>query len=323
MLKLLPRLPFMCAFDILFRHGGLASGLQRIFPGVRLFEFLKQIFGTNLWTEIVCACHLVFSLQHPADALFLLHPVDKTIPESVGAWSVSSDHSDAPWILPVRRDLMIRAMRAFLPWGGIYDWLDATDLIVERSTQGWVEFAGECINAHRFTSRWWKKQEGITWWEHDTMGHAILNVAKEERARLETALVRKERMHLLSEKRTKREMKLEGQEKPVKLTQQEEASAKTDAGQQYIKHRNIIKEVKRVLNHKPPTRGFDASFPEVARLVIALAKKYRKMRWTLKAIFHDAAETRLGLGVWHIERELCRQESFTVKDLVEKWRRLC
>ena len=152
MLKLIP---FTCTMDILFRHGGM-TGLQRIYPGAWLFEFIRRAFGESEWSEIVCACHLVFSLQTPAHALYLLHPMDRTIPDSVDAWTVSSRHSDASWILPVRRDLMIRAMKAFLPRGKVYDWLDSSDM-VSRSTEQWVAFALECIYCYRFTARWWAR----------------------------------------------------------------------------------------------------------------------------------------------------------------------
>jgi hypothetical protein len=322
MLKLLPRLPFVCAFDILFRHGGIASGLQCAFPsGVALFEFLKQTFGDTLWTEIICACHLVFSLEHPAHVLYLLHPIDKTIPESVGAWSVSSEHSDAPWALPIRRDLMILSMRVFLAKGPVYDWLDSWDLKLKRTTQEWVDFALECIHAHRFTTRWWRTQEGIARWEHDTMGQAIFTTAQDERARLETALLRKERMRLLEVKRAKR-VGSEGKQRPVRLTVYEEECAKINGEQQFIKYRNLLQELKSILNDKLPTARFDAAMPEVARLVMALAKKYRKMRWSLKAVFHNAAADRLGYDVWRIERELCRQETYRVLDPLLKLRML-
>ena len=204
LLQSLPRLPFVCAFDILFRHGGIAGGLQRIFTsGTELFDFMETVFGNGTFGETIRACHLVYSLKCPADALYLLHPVDKTIPESVGAWSVAAAHSDAYWLLPVRRDLMIRAVRVFLPKGPVYDWLDSSEFSTKRTMRQWVEFAHEFIQNHRFTARWWR--ENGEWWVSETMGAAILIQVEEEARLLKKRLWRDECRQMMKEKMDSRE----------------------------------------------------------------------------------------------------------------------
>jgi hypothetical protein len=385
LLKSLPRLPFVCAFDILFRHGGIADGLQRIFTsGTELFEFMETVFGNGIFNETVRACHLVLRLGCPANALYLLHPVDKTIPESMGAWSVAAGHSDAYWILPVRRDLMIQAVRMFLPHGPVYDWLHSTDFTTKRTMQLWVEFALEFIYNHRFTARWWREHE---WWESETMGIAILKKVEEEEKRLERSLWNDECRQMMKVKMDKRAMQLELEEeqsngdkpkslksakeqsngdkpkslksakeqsngdKPkslksakeqsnrdtmkslkssqkkrpsvLRLTDSEIECARIDAGQLLIKHKNLLKTVRSILNKQISTHTFDSNLPEIARLVMALiGKEFRKSRWTLKAAFHQAAGDRLGLETWHIERELCRQEHYPVDNALEKLRKL-
>ena len=366
LLQSLSRLPFVCAVDILFRHGGISGGLQRIFPsGTELFEFMETVFGNGIFNETIRACHLVFSLECPANALYLLHPVDKTIPESVGAWSVAAAHSDAYWILPVRRDLMIRAVRVFQPYGPVYDWLHSSDLATKRTMQQWVEFAREFIYDRRFTANWWEEHE---WWESETMGIAILKKVEEEEKRLERSLWRDECRKMMHEKmdrqalkaaelmeqdqqeeeRKKKEeeankkkrrgvestqpqghmiksVKSMQKKKPqaLKLTDNEVMCAKSSAEQLFIKHNRVLKSVKSILNKQVSTHTFDTHFPEIACLVMSLAKKeFRKIRWTLKAAFHQAAGDRLGLESWHIERELCRQEHYPVDNAFDKLRKL-
>lgn len=352
LLQSLPRLPFVCAFDILFRHGGIASGLHKIFPsGTALFEFMESVFGNGPFNEIIRACHLVFSLESPADALFLLHPVDKTIPESVGAWSVAAAHSDAYWILPVRRDLMIRAVRVFLTKGPVYDWLDSSEFSIRRTMQQWVEFAHECITHHRFAARWWREHE---WWQSETMGEVILKKVAEEKGRLENSLWRDECRGMMKEKMEKQKMKetlqvveetsektkeetkkkqgntmqsLKSSQKKkpqvLRLTTDEIALAKANAEQLFIKHTNMVKLVKSTLNKRISTQTFDSGFQTIARLVMTLAnKECKRIKWTLKAVFHQAAGDRLGLETWQIERELGRQAYYPVADAVEKLRKL-
>ena len=308
MLRHIPRLPFTSVVDILFRHGGML-GLQRVYPGAWLFAFVRRTFGEIEWSEIICACHLVFNLQTPAHALYLLHPVDKTIPDSVGAWAVSSRHSDAYWILPVRRDLMVRAMKAFLPRGKVYEWLDSSDIMVLRPTHQWVAFALECIYNYRFTARWWRQVGRL---DGDTMGEAIANLARDERARLETALVRAERMEMLRIKREKKEAKnAEGAKRAVKLTVKEEEAACAAAGQQFIRHKNLLHEIKTILARR---RTFE--LPLAARRVMCVAKAHPKILWSLKALFHQIAQG----TTWSIERELCRQTGYHALQPLEKLR---
>ena len=326
LLQSLSRLPFVCAVDILFRHGGISGGLQRIFPsGTELFEFMETVFGTGIFNETVRACHLVFSLECPANALYLLHPVDKTIPESVGAWSVAAAHSDASWILPVRRDLMIHAVRVFLPHGPVFDWLHSSEFSTKRTMTQWVEFAREAIYNYRFTARWWRENGE----ESTTMGSAILKRVEDEKRLLERGLWHDECRRMMQEKMDKRvEVPMEAEPVPkgkpikkdatpaqkkkkpavLKLSDAEVARAKAIAGPRLAKHRSLLKLVKNALDQRISTHTFDAHFAEIARLVMALAKKEcRRMTWAFKAAVHQAAGERLGLESWHIERELCRQ----------------
>jgi hypothetical protein len=109
----------------------------------------------------------------------------------------------------------------------------------------------------------------------------------------------------------------------LRLTDSEIECARIDAGQLLIKHKNLLKTVRSILNKQISTHTFDSNLPEIARLVMALiGKEFRKSRWTLKAAFHQAAGDRLGLETWHIERELCRQEHYPVDNALEKLRKL-
>jgi hypothetical protein len=352
MLHLLPRLPFECAIDILFRHGGIALGLGRVFrSGVLLLKFLRCAFANDpLFAEVVCACHLVFCLECPADALHLLLPIDKTIPESVGAWSVSSAHSDADWILPVRRDLMMRAMRAFVARGPIYDWLDASDLGIKRTVAQWVEFAAECAAHHHFTARWWRVFADE---DEETMACVILKRAEAEMARLNRGLWHDECRRMMGAKRERREAadakakKIEAESnkteakkedtkvqpktqmrslssatKLLKLTVVEETSAKANAEQLSLRHRNLLKEMGVILNDRISTFSFDANLAKIARYVMSLANEYARIRWALKALFHKAAGDRLGMEVWHVERLLCVQATFRSHEPLDKLRRM-
>lgn len=297
--------------------------------GVLLLKFLRTAFRNDpFFAEIVCACHLVYSLESPADALYLLQPVDKTIPESVGAWSVSAAHSDADWVLPVRRDLMIRAMRAFANRGAIYDWLDWSDLWRRRTMQQWVEFAGECMSNHRFTARWWSEQG--EWGE--TMGGVILKRAEAELERLDKALWRDECRRMMCVKRERREAQPKKDQtmrslsssgnKPLKLAVLEEASAKANSEQLSLRHRNLLKEIGKILDDRISTHTFDTKLAKIARCVMSVANEYKHIKWALKALFHKAAGDRLGMELWHMERLLCLQAAFRARDPLDKLRRI-
>jgi len=328
LLPFLKRLPFESTFDILFRRGGMAD-LEALFPGKWLFRFLGREELRDLWTEIVCALRLVQGLRHPAHALYLLHPVVRSIPDSAAAWAVSSRYSEAEWILPVRRDLLIRAMKVFLPRDEpVYDWLDGAELTVRQSPAAWRAMAQRCIDSYRFTARWWATQ-GLSWVDGPTMGEAIANAAKEEEARLGTALLRLERIQMLELKRARRKEKAakeeaEGKKKEAKrktapyvakLSPNEEQGAHAQSEQQLARHKQVLQEVRSVLlSDRLPVPLFETALPRVARIVMGLAKQYPKMRWSLKALLHRAAAKRLGLTAWHVERQLCRQASYALKD---------
>jgi hypothetical protein len=337
LVSMLQRIPFQSAFDILFRHGAIAS-LEAVFPGRFLFLFLGR--ERNLWIEVVCALRLVQRLEHPAFALYLLHPADRSIPDSVGAWSVSARYSDAEWILPVRRDLLIRAMKVFLPVReSVYDWLDGADLVVTQSLDAWNAKALECIFAHRFTQRWWRTEALL--WDGETMGAVILNAAEVEMARLKRALVHAECAKIIRLKLEKRETNsvekketkslekretksLEKKEtkplvkkrteKPLKLSINEEQCARNDAERLLAEHKHVLGEVKSFFSARVSTFAFETHFLKIARIVMALAKRYPRIKWNLKAMVHDAATDRLGYTVWYVERSLCQQATCRLED---------
>jgi hypothetical protein len=315
LVSMLQRIPFQSAFDILFRHGAIAS-LEAIFPGRFLFLFLGR--ERTQWIEIVCALRLVQRLEHPAFALYLLHPVDRSIPESVGAWSVSSRYSDADWILPVRRDLMIRAMKVFLPVReSVYDWLDGVDLMATQSLDAWKAKALECIYAHRFTQRWWRTEALL--WDGDNMGAVILYAAAVEMSRMEQVLLRAECARFIILKLEKREnqqqlKKRRTAERPLKLSMNEKQCAKNEAERKLVGHKNVLSEVKTILKDRVSTSVFEAHFFKIARIVMALAKQYPRIRWNLKVLIHDAATDRLGYTVWYVERSLCHQATCRLED---------
>ena len=317
LIESLQRLPFQSVFDILFRHEGI-SGLEKIFPGKSLFLFLGRRDEKNLWAEIICALRVVQRLHHPALALYLLHPKEVSNLDSVSAWSVSSRYSDAEWILPIRRDLMIRAMKVFLPREErVYDWLDGSDLNIVQSPLEWKEMARDCIDSHAFTKRWWNTQ-GLGWLDGPTIESAIANAAGDELARLETALLRLERIRILEIKRWKRKESEKANDKckkqPVKLSMNEEQCVKAEAIQIFSRHKIIMKEVESTLNSKLSCNVFDSKFQNIARIVMGLTRQYPKMKWSLKVLFHKAASERLGFESWYVERELCRQSNFRFSD---------
>jgi hypothetical protein len=327
LIESLQRLPFQSVFDILFRHEGI-SGLEKLFPGKSLFLFLGRRDEKNLWAEIICALRVVQRLEHPALALYLLLPKKTSNPDSVSAWSISSRYSDAEWLLPIRRDLMIRAMKVFLPRGErVYDWLDGRDLSIARSPLAWAELAQDCIDSYAFTKRWWGTQ-GLCWLDGPTMGGAILSAAGDELGRLETALLRMERIRVLEIKRAKRqEGKKEGEKcktQIVKLNMNEEQCAKSEAIQMFSRHKMVMKEVKSALNSKLSCNVFDSKFQNIARIVMGLTRLYPKMKWSLKLLFHKAASERLDFEPWYVERELCRQSTYLLPDdPIISLRRLC
>ena len=315
LISMLQRIPFQSAFDILFRHGAIAS-LEAIFPGPYLFLFLGR--ERNLWIEVVCALRLVQRLEHPAFALYLLHPVDRSIPDSVGAWSVSARYSYADWILPVRRDLVIRAMKVFLPVReSVYDWLDGVDLMVTQSLDAWKAKALECIYAYRFTQRWWRTEALL--WDGDTMGSVILYAAAVEMGRIEQVLLRAECARIVRLKLEKREKqqplkKRKRTERPLRLSMNEEQCARNDAERKLVGYKNVLSEVKTILRDRVSTFAFEAHFFKIARIVMALAKQYPRIRWNLKVLIHDAATDRLGYTAWYVEHSLCQQATYKLED---------
>jgi len=257
---------------------------------------MQSVFGDGVFNETIRACHLVYNLQCPADALFLLHPVDKTIPESVSAWSVASAHSDAYWILPVRRDLMISAIRVFLPTGPVYDWLHSSDFTAKRSMRQWVDFAHSFMENHRFTARWWREHE---WWECETMGVAIMKKYEEEKQRLKNSLWRDECRKMMKEKMDRQALKEAAkaeEEEQFRMEVEEEIKKLTEAQIRAIQAANQKSQ------GKGATKSEAKKKPQVLRLSadeIARAKaiadqlfiKHNSMIKLVKTILNERIET--------------------------------
>ena len=102
----------------------------------------------------------------------------------------------------------------------------------------------------------------------------------------------------------------------VKLTPKEEQDAKAIAGQQFIGHRNLLQEIKFILHN----RAFELQL--AARLVMRVAKEHPKMLWSLKALFHRVAQSKLKADTWSVERELCRQATYHVPEPLDELRKM-
>jgi hypothetical protein len=223
-------------------------------------------------------------------------------------------------------------MKVFLPVReSVYDWLDGADLVVTQSLDAWNAKALECIFAHRFTQRWWRTEALL--WDGDTMGAVILNAAEVEMARLKRALVHAECAKIIRLKLEKRETRplekketksLEKKEtkplvrkrteKPLKLSINEEQCARNDAERLLAEHKHVLGEVKSFFSARVSTFAFETHFLKIARIVMALAKLYPRIKWNLKAMVHDAATDRLGYTVWYVERSLCQQATCRLED---------
>ena len=209
LLLLLPRLPFAAAFDILFAHGGFAA-FARVHGGSTpeaLYQFWRLFFVASPvgklhparishWVEVMCACHVVQSLAHPAHAVYLLRPVVLEIPESVAAWSVAGGRGNQL----LDTESLVRAMRVFLPAGDTgflqSEWFSVAEVRKQRSVAGWRAFADEVVQNHAFTRYWWSGQrEGpfyLVQSSMSSMGEMITKLVQREMVGLSNALRREE-----------------------------------------------------------------------------------------------------------------------------------
>ena len=232
----LPRLPFTAVFDILFRHGGFAAFVA-IFGGRHdeaMYQFWRMYFVSSpvgkihpvrigQWVQVMCACHIVQSLPHPAHAVYLLRPMRHEIPESVSAWAVAGGGGNQL----LQPEILIRAMRIFLPTDNSHplllqnEWFWVADVHKKRSLDQWLGFADEVIRDHAFTQHWWEQQrEGPSYmlpgFETMQMGTVIARLARREMEGLMRRLLRGETDAMraqLEEKRRLKQFRKEAEEK--------------------------------------------------------------------------------------------------------------
>jgi hypothetical protein len=226
----LPRLPFPIAFDILFRHGGF-SAFARLHhcPAEAHYQFWRLYFVSSSigklnpahisqWVEVMCTCHIVQSLPHPAHAVFLLRPVVREIPESVAAWSAAGGRGGNQLLDSAA---VVRAMRVFLSARGweddaaVREWFPAAGTVSRKeggwrqSVNVWRQFVDEAVGNHAFTRYWWTAQrEGPFYLLLDnrdvSMGEMIAVLVKRERDWLEGRLKREETATMQREAERKR-----------------------------------------------------------------------------------------------------------------------
>lgn len=256
MLARLPCLPFAVSFDILFSHGGMDAFIaahrrtgprrldaRRITEGGEaeaLYQFWRIYFvstpmgkvyprSIGLWVDAMSTLHIVRSLRHPSDAIFLLRPEHRAVPESVAAWAVAAACGFQTFP-PV--EVIVLAMKVLLPRPKPGDapillraeWLWLHDLLVRRTRDEWLQFADEAIASHIFTDAWWRcvalpPCEGTGGGGVDgahpvaagttmTMGGAMAALARRERETLKDTLRKAETARLLetlAREREKRE----------------------------------------------------------------------------------------------------------------------
>ena len=211
-------------------HGGF-SAFERIYETTAeaLYQFWRIYFVSSpigilnpdrigQWVEVMCTCHIVQSLPHPAHAIYLLRPVRHEIPESVAAWTIAGGRGNQ---LP-RPEILIRAMRVFIPKGHQpllqREWFWVSDVHYKRSLRKWLRFADEVIVNHAFTRYWWFRQkegpfyllenegeEGL-----DTMDRVIKRLAQRETLSLGKRLKREETAVMMKQLhwvKVKKEMK--------------------------------------------------------------------------------------------------------------------
>lgn len=336
MVFLFAQLPFSLTFSILFRHGGF-DALESNLGRNHCWEFLK-IMDFSPRAELLCICRAVQLLDHPAHALFLLnYPPDYSIPENIRAWRVA-ERCCVGWSPDVLS--VVLAMRAFIGTGQhskhVFPWLDVDDLWWKRSEAEWKALGLKQSTSYRFTESWWNTQKEAFCLERraakSSMGAVIKSTAKAEIDRLQNALKRRESIALKREKgrrawvkmqRAEADAKLEEnnrggkrQKKEVKITPvippppptkpnsivltaedkkkvNEEVQIKLRALQSIL---NTVKQALDTVAHNV----LEEKLKQVAKLVAALEIQNPLIKWSLRLLFHIAAEE-IGRTVWQIE----------------------
>jgi len=286
----LPRLPFSIAFDILFRHGGFAA-FANVHGPEALYQFWRMYFVSSplgkinsarigQWVEVMCACHIVRSLAHPAHAVYLLRPVCHNIPESVSAWAVAGGRGNQM----LSPEILIRAMKVFLPRGHQpllqREWFWVSEVFYQRSLRGWMEYVDEVISNHYFTQYWWNGQKECPFYLLDgaeglpglSMDRVILGLVERETLTLRQSLKREETakmMRTLQELKWKKESNVERGSQPSKTngkniqsnSKQHQRDQQSTTAKQKVNQNDIT--IKKKL--KPPTLT-SANKQEIDRL---------------------------------------------------------
>ena len=341
-----PRLPFSVAFDILFTHGGFTA-FERIHGSTEeaLYQFWRIYFVSspigNLnpaiisqWVEVMCTCHVVQSLPHPAHAIYLLRPVSHEIPESVAAWAIAGGRGNQ---LP-RPEILIRAMRVFIPKGHQpllqREWFWVSDVHHRRSLRKWLRFADDVIANHAFTRYWWMGQREGPFYllgngRLNTTDQVIANLAQRETLCMKKRLKRDETAKMVKQvqrARARKEMKdaeqkgqtiiphskkstpvqpptiVQRQHPTLSATNKEEIERLTKL--RYSEYTSALSQAKSALSSMLVVT-LDKHFRGVLCLVVSLGYSYPLIKWSIKLALHKVA-VETGRSNWDIERELYR-----------------
>lgn len=353
----LSRLPFSVAFNILFVHGGFAA-LERVHGSMEetLYQFWRIYFVSSpvgklnperigQWVEVMCTCHIVQRLSHPAHAIYLLRPVRYEIPESVAAWAVAGG-----WGNQLRQpEILIHAMRIFIPKGHQpllqREWFWVSDVHSKRSLREWLEFADEVVENHFFTRHWWTQQKEGPFFmlasEKDvnlTMHQVILKLVQRETLSLKKRLRRDEvalMARMLQKARVKKELKNAGpvtnamhaknptaslvaigKGKPTQSptpVKKQPITAFSTANKQEIERLTSLRytEYTSILSQvkagmsSMPIITLDKYIKRVMCLVVSLGHQFPYIKWSIKLALHEAA-VETGCSNWDIERGLYR-----------------
>lgn len=315
LLAKLPQLPFSVAFDILFRHGGFAAFADAHGPEAA-YQFWRMYFvsspvgklrpkSVGQWVEVMCICHVVNSLPHPAHSIYLLRPVCRDVPESVAAWTIAGGRGNQ--MRPP--ELLIRAMRIFLSRQGDQpmlqrEWFPVSDLFFKRSVSEWRRFADEVISNHLFTRYWWRDQKEGPFYllGAHKMDEVLVKLAHRDTAHLKQRLRRVEAANMLRRLRAKRAR----EHKPIKtsLTSSNKQEIEHTTSVRCSEHESALSRTRRALASMMVVT-LENRFGRVLRLVTSVYRKFPRIKWSIKLALHEyASET--CRSVWEIERELHR-----------------
>lgn len=336
MVFLLEALPFNLTFRILFSHGGF-DALESTLGRNHCWEFL-QLMGESPRADLLCICRAVQLLDHPAHALFLLnYPPDSSIPPNIRAWKVA-EQCCIGWSPDVPS--VVLAMRAFISTGQhsnhVFPWLDVDDLAWKRSEAEWKAFGLKQAMNYRFTESWWNTQKEAfcleRWAAKSSMGAVIKSTAKAEIDRLANALKRREQITFKEEKGRRAWLRMQQaeidaklkennrggkrQKKEVKppppvvapppikppvilLTSEDKKKVNEEAKTKHLALQSTLNTVKQALD-TIAHNVLEEKLKQVAKLVAAIEIQNPLIKWSLRLLFHIAAEE-IGRTVWQME----------------------